>query len=135
MKPTHYLAWLLVASAGQAAAQAADQQGLMTFPHVRVERRPPAVAGGQGGFVAYKDPLTGALTSPTAEQAAALAAVLRAMQAPGLAGPMLTRPSYGGISLKLDDKQARYAVARKAGDGQLSQSCEPRLPALQGERQ
>jgi len=131
MKRTHYLAWLLVACAGQTAAQ---EQGVMTFPHVRVERRPPATSGGQGGFVAYKDPLTGALTDPTAEQAAALAAVSRAMQAPGLAGPVLTRPSYGGISLKLDDKQARYAVARKAADGQLSQSCEPRQPALQGER-
>jgi hypothetical protein len=31
----------------------------------------------------------------------------------------------GGISLMLDERQVRYAIAYKAADGTITQSCEP----------
>ncbi|MBV7534535.1 choice-of-anchor J domain-containing protein [Duganella sp. sic0402] len=103
----------LTAMAVQAAH--ADEQGVMRFPHVTVVAQ-PAAAGvpGQGGMTAYKDPQSGRLSGPTAEQAAALAAAARtdvpiARRAP----PQIARPGHGGISLKLEQRQFRYALTRK----------------------
>jgi hypothetical protein len=123
--------WLAAAGLGSLAfaAQAAPQNdGIMTFPHVQVVRQPaPAASPQQGGFMAYKDPVTGQLTNPNAEQAALLTASARtvapiARQAP----PQVARARHGGVSLKLDDRQARYAIARKAADGSITETCEPK---------
>ena len=104
-----------------------DKLGVMTFPHVQVVTEPATQAApSSGGFMAYKDPLTGQLTNPNAEQAALLTAAARApaplaRQAP----PPVTRAQHGGVRLKLDERQARYAMAHKDVDGSISATCIP----------
>jgi hypothetical protein len=107
--------------------QQQEQQGVMSFPHVQVVAQPAAPPAAPGGaFMAYKDPVTGQLTNPSAEQAALLTAASRgpaplARQAP----PQVTRAQHGGVRLKLDERQARYAIARRAPDGSISETCAP----------
>ncbi|MYM35201.1 PEP-CTERM sorting domain-containing protein [Duganella sp. FT94W] len=116
-----------------AVAAHAGDHGLMQFPHVTVVAQPAASTPvAPGGFMAYKDPLTGQLTRPDPEQAALLRAAARAnaplaRQAP----PQLARPQHGGVSLMLEERQARYATARKNTDGGIDHRCQPRS----GERQ
>ena len=123
--PRYWLAALGLSSLA-VGAQAGDN-GVMQFPHVTVIAQPSAPApAGQGGFMAYKDPVTGQLTSPNPEQAALLATAARASapiarQAP----PRPVRLQQGGVRLMLEERQARYSVARKAADGSASHSCEP----------
>lgn len=123
--PRHWLAALGLSSLA-VGAQAGDN-GVMQFPHVTVIAQPSAAApAGQGGFMAYKDPVTGQLTSPNPEQAALLATAARASapiarQPP----PRPVRLQQGGVRLMLEERQARYSVARKAADGSASHSCEP----------
>jgi hypothetical protein len=122
--------WL--AAAGMAAATLSAQagnDGLMSFPHVQVQAQPVAAsAPGQGGFMAYKDPVTGQLTGPNPEQAALLLAAAARAPAPLFKqAPLAPRPARGGVSLMLDERQVRYAVARKASDGSVTESCEPAL--------
>jgi hypothetical protein len=112
--------------AGMMAAQAGDD-GVMRFPHVQVERQQAAPSvPEQGGFMAYKDPVTGQLTGPNPELAALLTAAARA-PAPLMrqARPVPKPAQRGGVSLMLDDRQVRYAVAHKAADGTITESCEP----------
>jgi hypothetical protein len=115
------------ALAGPAYAAPPDQHGIMSFAHVQVVAQPVAQPVAPGGaFMAYKDPLTGQLTNPNPEQAALLTAASRgpaplARQAP----PQVMRAQHGGVRLKLDERQARYAVARKAPDGSTRETCEP----------
>jgi hypothetical protein len=113
--------WATSAHAGPVGHQ--EQQGVMSFPHVQVVAQPAAPPG---AFMAYKDPVTGQLTNPSAEQAALLTAASRgpaplARQAP----QQVTRAQHGGVRLKLDERQARYAIARKAPDGSISETCAP----------
>lgn len=123
------------------AAQAEPPQradGVMQFPHVQVVTQPPttgARAPGDG-FMAYKDPLTGQLTQPDAELAALLTAQQRgiaglARQAAPVATPVATSAPLGGLRLMLDQRHARYAIARKDAAGHITASCEP----APGERQ
>lgn len=120
--------WLVAVGlyAGALAAQAGEN-GVMHFPHVQVVQQQAAPSTlEQGGFMAYKDPLTGQLTGPDPERAALLTAAARA-PAPLV---RLTRPvpkpaQRGGVSLMLDERQARFAVAHKAADGSITHSCEP----------
>jgi hypothetical protein len=122
----------VMAQAGQTGQELAD--GVMRFPHVNVvaQEVPPTPSKPPtqpGGFIAYKDPLTGQLSNPTPEQAAALAATSRAaapIAKPGLAKPQVGRPAHGGVSLMLDDSHARYSVARKAADGGVTETCASR---------
>jgi hypothetical protein len=117
-----------------AMAQAAPDEtdGVMSFPHVKVMAQPvrqPQPQTPPGGFMAYKDPLTGQLSNPTPEQAAALAVASRAaapIAKPRTTPPQLTRPPHGGVGLMLDDSQVRYSVARKAADGGVTASCVSR---------
>jgi hypothetical protein len=120
--------WLAAAGlyAGALAAQAGEH-GVMDFPNVQVVRQQAeASMAAQGGFMAYKDPVTGQLTGPDPERAAMLTAAARA-PAPlmRLTKPVPTLAQRGGVSLMLDDRQARYAIARKAADGSITHSCEP----------
>jgi hypothetical protein len=126
-----------------AAAQAAPlgDNGVMRFPHVAVTaqeaplRPQPSVP--PGGFMAYKDPVTGKLGNPTAEQAAALGATMRGaapIARQRAAQPQIIRPPHGGLGVMLDDSHARYAVARKAADGTVSETCEPHEHAVTGEQ-
>lgn len=116
------------------AAQAAPD-GVMTFPHVNVVMAQTAQASQQrpaappSGFMAYKDPLTGRLGNPTAEQAAALTGSARQVAPiakPRTALRQIVRPPHGGLSLMLDESFDRYAIARKDADGVVTTSCEPR---------
>jgi hypothetical protein len=122
----------LAGAAAQAGQPAAD--GVMTFPHVNVvaqeARQPAAPVTPPAGFMAYRDPVTGRLGNPSAEQSAALTAAARQSTAASIArpramAPRIMRPPHGGISVMLDDSQARYAMARKAADGRVSATCEP----------
>jgi hypothetical protein len=93
-------------------------------------RQPSQPISPPAGFMAYRDPITGRLGNPTAEQSAALTAAARQPTAapiakPRAAAPRIVRPPLGGISVMLDDSHARYATARKAADGSISESCEP----------
>jgi hypothetical protein len=121
-----------LACPGAMAAPAADH-GLMRFPHVQVvqQQAVPSVAEA-GGFMAYKDPVTGQLTGPDPELAALLTAAARA-PAPLVrqARPAPQPAQGGGVSLMLDDRQVRYAIAHKAADGSITQSCEPAAGARQ----
>lgn len=121
----------LSALAVSAHAVEPDGNGVMRFPQVSVvaQQAAPSQAAA-GGFMAYKDPLTGQLTRPDPQQAALLTAAARApaplaRQTP----PQLTRAPHGGVSLMLDERQARYAVARKHADGRVTESCEPQRGA------
>ena len=86
--------------------------------------------------MAYRDPVTGKLGNPTAEQAAALAATSRVaapIAKPRAAKPQIIRPPHGGLGLMLDDSHDRYAMARKAADGAVTETCEPHQQAGEGE--
>jgi hypothetical protein len=119
------------------AAQAAPD-GVMTFPHVKVVAqeapKPLRPSMPPGGFMGYKDPVTGQLGKPTAEQAAALGAPSAAIARPRAAMPQIIRPPYGGFGIMLDESHARYAIARKAADGTVSETCEPHRDAVEGEQ-
>ncbi|GJI94067.1 hypothetical protein RugamoR57_07850 [Duganella caerulea] len=149
-------------SASTLVAQAAEPQtganGLMSFPNARVAVQPELVATAApagSGMVAYKDPATGQLVGPSAEQAAELAAAAvpaaASVQPSGRqaatarVAPLTT--ARGGVGRKLDDSTASYAVVHKDANGQLVESCVPgeevashlahgpSLPAAQGEQQ
>lgn len=127
--------WMACAGLSLAGATAhAAPDGVMTFPHVNVvaqeARQPSRPISPPAGFMAYRDPITGRLGNPTAEQSAALTAAARQSTAapiakPRAAAPRIVRPPLGGISVMLDDSHARYAMARKAADGSISETCEP----------
>jgi len=112
------------------SAQAAPD-GVMTFPHVNVAtaQMAPSLPAAPSGFMAYKDPLTGRLGNPTAEQAAALTGSARQVAPiakPRTALRQIVRPPHGGLSVMLDESFDRYAIARKDADGVVTTSCEPR---------
>jgi hypothetical protein len=127
-RPLRWLAFAgvsLTAMTAQATEPQTSANGLMSFPNVTVVNQPPAQQG-QGalgapsapsdGLKAYRDPVTGKLTSPTPEQAAALDAAVRAAapQAKArVAKPQTFRPSHGGVGIKLDATRASYGVAAK----------------------
>ncbi|NYE60305.1 hypothetical protein FHW58_001457 [Duganella sp. 1224] len=118
-----------VALAAHAAhAATADDQGVMRFPHVQVVAQPATAPAplAPDGLMAYKDPVTGQLTGPTAEQSALLTAKPRgAAPLARQASPQVTRAAHGGVRLRLDERHARYAMAHKQTDGSVSTTCEP----------
>jgi hypothetical protein len=134
-------AGIAVTSAAAMVAWAADpvpaQNGLMTFPNVRVVSAPslPANPGAiaapesQGGFKAYIDPATGRFTKPSAEAAAALnaAAKAHAKQA-GVKDahkPLTFTSPHGGVGMRRDESHVNYLVARMNADGTLGMACVP----------
>ncbi|HEX7985528.1 MAG TPA: hypothetical protein VF616_18575 [Duganella sp.] len=131
MNLTTPLAGLLgvAASLGAFAAPQAADTGVMQFPNVTLAAQAPPEQGRAappgGGAMAYKDPATGKLTGPTSQQAAALAGPPRTAATAGAPKPSLTRLPNGGVSMMLDERHQRHAVAHKDADGKLSETCEP----------
>jgi hypothetical protein len=125
-----------VTMAAQAADPAASENGLMTFPNVRVVSAPvpaakaAAAPQAQGAMRAYIDPATGQLTQPTAEQAAALdaqasAPTARQSRVQSEAVTTTIYPAQGGVGMMLDESQMTYYVARRSADGTLMTVCLP----------
>lgn len=118
--------WLLAGGLAAASLLAHADTGLMVFPHVQVQAQPVAPsAAGQGGFMAYRDPVTGKLTGPDPEQAALLTASARRQMPLLREAPPRPRPMHGGIGLMLEERHARYAVARKDASGRVTETCAP----------
>jgi hypothetical protein len=142
-QPRRCLAIAGVASMAAAAmvAHAADptpvpvQNGLMTFPNVRVVAVPPPAATPSavrtppflGGFKAFIDPATGELVEPTAEEAAALEAAGQTQAAlrQAAAQPATITGLYGAVGIVLGESQMSYFVARRNSDGALGMACVP----------
>jgi hypothetical protein len=130
MNLTKLLAGLLgVAASCSATASPPAANGVMEFPNVSVVAQPTPERGRpappQPGMLGYKDPATGQLTAPTPQQAAALTASPKGPAAAGTpARPALTRPKHGGVAMKLEERHERYALARKDGDGKVTEMCE-----------
>jgi hypothetical protein len=75
----------------------------------------------QGGLVAFKDPVTGQLRQPTAEE-------IRALLGPAkttVSGAAQTgrRLANGGLAFSVDPSFDSYTIATKAADGTLVMSC------------
>ena len=110
----------------QASVNEPSANGVMQFPHVRVERQLVDDAArrrpGQG-MTAYRDPVTRKLTGPGAAQAAAL---LPPNPAPGAtpSRPVLARPPYGGVSTMVPERFDRYASVCRNAAGQLMERCD-----------
>ncbi|MES2159597.1 MAG: choice-of-anchor J domain-containing protein [Pseudomonadota bacterium] len=102
------------------AAQAAPDNGLMTFPHVNVvtQQAPPQqAAAAAGGLKAYKDPATGKLGNPTQDQAAELDKAIRASAAGPRARssrPATIHPPHGGVGVVLDEAHTQYSVHKNS---------------------
>ena len=128
MNLTKLLAGLLgMAASCSASASPSAANGVMEFPNVSVVAQPTpdgrAAAPPRAGMMAYKDPATGKLTGPTAQQAAALTVTRKGT---GIAArPTLTRPPHGGVAMMLEERHERYAMARKDGAGKVTGTCEP----------
>lgn len=129
MNLTTHLAGLLGAAASLSATAAPPAaNGVMEFPNVSVvaQEAPQRMraAPADSGMMGYKDPATGRLTGPTAQQAAALTGPPRGSAATGgTPKPTVTRPAHGGVAVKLDERHERYAVARKDADGNVTEAC------------
>lgn len=138
------LAALAAAFAAQAADQTSKPDGLMTFPHTYVVAQPPTAQSGAAkqapapqGVKAFKDPVTGELTGPTADQAAALdAAAAAAATAPAKlkqkalkSAPATFALPQGGVGMQLDDSQMTYSVAHKDASGKIVEQCLPNKSA------
>lgn len=119
--------------AAWADATPADN-GLMTFPNVRVISVPSLPADpssvqapeAHGGFRAFVDPATGRRVQPTREAAAALNATARAQARLQAVQPPLTFISPdGSVGIRRDKSHARNLVARVNADGTLAMACVP----------
>jgi len=140
------------------AAAPAGPDGLMSFPNARVVSAAELnlqvdQTSAATGLMAYKDPATGKLTGPTAEQAAEIAALSASSSARtgsrvalgGRSVPLTT--NRGGRGFKTGDAGMNFAMAHKDADGKLVQSClpgedaarhlshAPQTTAAQGEKQ
>ncbi|GJJ02035.1 hypothetical protein RugamoR64_25730 [Duganella rhizosphaerae] len=125
-RPQRWLALSSLSVASLAAAQTPPDNGLMTFPHVTVVAQPvqPQAAAQDAGFKAYKDPVTGQLTSPTPEQAAALDAAIRTGRIAAKSRAAAAKPIYlprGGVGRVLDEATIQYATTRKESAAQGEQ--------------
>jgi len=133
MNLTKLLAGLLgVAASCSATASPHAVNGVMEFPNVSVvsqpmpERERAEAPPSRAGMMGYKDPATGKLTGPTAQQAAALTAPPKGAATTGAASkPTLTRPPHGGVAMMLEERHERYALARKDAAGKVTETCEP----------
>ena len=72
-----------------------------------------------------KDPSTGRLRAPTAEEAAELAATQPPSSARGArrAAPAEVRHPNGAVSLEVDESLMMYSVAKRNADGSIGLQC------------
>ena len=129
----------LAATVAWAADSTPAQNGIMTFPNVKVVSVPSlpanapaeAVPEPRGGFKAYVDPATGHLVKPSAEAKEALATAARAHAAQAqserrqVQPPVTFTSPYGGIGHRRDESHASSSVARRNADGTLGMACIP----------
>ncbi|WP_158567980.1 MULTISPECIES: choice-of-anchor J family PEP-CTERM protein [unclassified Duganella] len=125
-RPRRWLALSSLSVATVAAAQTAPDNGLMTFPHVTVVAQPvpPQTAAQDAGFKAYKDPVTGQLTSPTPAQVAELEAAISTGRIATKSRATPHKPIYlprGGVGMVLDESTIQYATTRKESAAQGEQ--------------
>jgi len=77
------------------------------------------------GMTVVRDPETGQLRAPTAEEAQALGAVGGSpLKSSSLAVEAVQSPlPGGGVSMQLDESTMMYSVARRNGDGSVDRYC------------
>ena len=120
------------------AAMGADStpadNGLMTFPNVRVISVPSLPADpsseqtpeAHGGFRAYVDPATGRRVQPTREATAALNATARSQATLQAVQPRQTFVGPdGSVGIRRDKSHASNLVARVNADGTPAMACVP----------
>jgi hypothetical protein len=110
------------------------ENGLMTFPNVRVismpsvsgNAEPAQAAESGGGFRAYVDPVTGRRVQPTREATAALNATARGQATlQAVQPPLKFIGPDGSVGIRRDRSHARNLVARVNADGTLAMACVP----------
>ena len=100
------------------------------------KKKSPAVTS--GGWRAFRDPSTGKLREPTAEEAQALSREMAGKTAAPVAFEVLVHPD-GTRSVDLRGAFAMSLVARRMPDGSISYECRPagaaeQPPAAPGEK-
>jgi hypothetical protein len=122
------------------AAPASNNNGIMTFPNVRVIHAPPAAteqkhAAEASSIRASIDPITGALSEETAQAAEQLSTTAAARTRTGILSPTgatiasteeSEQPIYGpnnAVGLMLTDADAVFQMVHIDADGNLSQQC------------
>ncbi len=111
-----------------AAPQLPSEDGLLILPNVRVERsaqpvdtaRP--VSTSNAGMRAFRDPETGKLRKPTAEDLLADAQVTPALNNNAAAARFTARGNARATAL-LDESFMSYAVVGRGADGALDMQC------------
>ncbi len=119
-----------VAGAADTAPTTSNQNGVMTFPNVRVVNAPhlattaPA-APAQRGLRAYIDPATGALrpASPEELMLESLQGQFAAYMLQQNAPPTEFVTQSGAIGLMLDESQMVFSVVQKREGGALNEYC------------
>lgn len=123
----------VAALAAWAADSSTAENGLMTFPNVRVLSVPSALTNAEAahgdslsGFKAYIDPETGRRVRPTHEAKAALNSAARPHARPQAAQPPMTfTGADGSVGMHRDESRMPYLVARRNADGTLTMACVP----------
>jgi len=82
----------------------------------------PAFAAGESGMTVTRDPETGQLRAPTAEELKALNATRKPATSPAKAGVQVQHPD-GSVSMTLGDEHLMYSVARVNAQGKVERVC------------
>ena len=90
------------------------------------KKKSPAVTS--GGWRAFRDPSTGKLREPTAEEARALSREMTRKSAVPVAFEVLVHPD-GTKSVDLQGAFAMSLVARRSPDGSITYECRPAAAA------
>lgn len=118
-------AWLAAAAAaalGASVAFAADSPKPVPAKDAAQTKKPSeTMPASHGGLVVFKDPVTGKLRQPTAEEIGALVGLAKPSAAP--AAQTGRRLANGGLAFYADPSLDSYTVATKAADGRLVTSC------------
>lgn len=122
MRSPVWLAAVAVAALGASVAFAAEAPKPASAKGAAQTNKPSeAMPASHGGLVVFKDPVTGKLRQPTAEEIGILVGLAKpAAAAPAQAGRRLAN---GGLAFYADPSLDSYTVATKAADGRLVTSC------------
>lgn len=126
-KPTTAAAVLAGLALAALPATAADDKNdnKNAAPPAKTAQKPAddqsSAGSADAGMVVVKDPVTGKLRAPTAEEAAALRSATPSVQrnARLVAAPREFAPRHGGVGRVLDESTSVFAVATKT-DGKLN---------------